>query len=68
MTQEQYYQLVKKCADINLQLLETIITLGESGYIEITDELREMLEYTLELNWQNYRLTSEKLTDNGFLL
>jgi hypothetical protein len=68
MKELQYLQLVKKCSDINLQLIETLITLGESGYIEITDELREMLEYTLELNWQNYRLTSEKLNQNGFLL
>lgn len=68
MNENQYLQLVKKCSDINLQLIETLLTLGESGYIEITAELREMLEYTLEINWQNYRLTSEKLNKNGFLL
>lgn len=68
MTNAQYLQLVRKCADINLQLIETLIQLDEASQLIISDELREMLEFSLETNWQTYRITTEKLIENGILL
>lgn len=67
ITDIQYLQSARKAADINLQLLETLIQLGEAEQINISAELLEMIEYALELNWQQYRLTTEKLKENDVL-
>ena len=67
MTDLQYLQISRKCADINLQLIETILQLENSGKGKLSDELREMLEYSLQINWQTYRLTNEKLQQHDVL-
>jgi hypothetical protein len=58
----------RKTSDINLQLIETLLQLDNQDNFIITDELREMLEYVLEQNWQQYRLTNETLQENGYVL
>ena len=58
----------QKTADVNLQLIETILELDNTVNFKISDELREMLEYILEINWQQYRLTNENLKTYGYVL
>jgi hypothetical protein len=58
----------RKVADVNLQLIETLLQLDNQDSFVITDELREMLEFVLEQNWQQYRLTNENLQENGYVL
>lgn len=68
MTNIDFLIYVRKTADLNLQLIETILQLETNETFIISDELREMLEYVLEINWQTYRLTNEKLLENGYVL
>lgn len=68
MTNIDFFIYVRKTADLNLQLIETILQLETNETFRISDELREMLEYVLEINWQTYRLTNEKLLENGYVL
>lgn len=67
ITDIQYLHSARKAIDINLHLLATIIQLGEAEQIQINDGLREMIEYALELNWQQYRLTTEKIVEYDVL-
>lgn len=61
MTQYEYLKTMRKAADVNLQLLETLLELNHDGQLTISAELSEMIEYTLEINWQQYRLITEKI-------
>jgi hypothetical protein len=63
-----YLQTTRKAADINLHLLATIVQLGHADQLKISPELCEMLEYALAINWQQYRLTTEKLNNYGNVL
>lgn len=68
MNNIDFFVSARKTADLNLQLIETILQLETNETFIISDELREMLEYVLEINWQQYRLTNEKLLENGYVL
>lgn len=68
MNNIDFFISARKTADLNLQLIETILQLETNETFIISDELREMLEYVLEINWQQYRLTNEKLLENGYVL
>lgn len=68
MNELTYLQTTRKAADINLHLLATIVQLGQADQLKITPELYEMLDYALAINWQQYRLTTEKLNDYGNVL
>ena len=68
MKQLIYPQTARKAADINLHLLATIVQLGQAEQINLSPALLEMIEYALEINWQLYRLSTEKLNDYGNVL
>lgn len=68
MNELTYLQTTRKAADINLHLLATIVQLGQADQLKISPELYEMLEYALAINWQQYRLTTEKLNNYGNVL
>lgn len=63
-----YLKLNQKCADLNLNLLSTIIELEQNEQIKLTPGLIEMIECTLEYNWEQYRKTKEKLNNYGNVL
>lgn len=68
MNELNYLQTTRKAADINLHLLATIVQLGQADQLKISPELYEMLDYALAINWQQYRLTTEKLNNYGNVL
>lgn len=68
MNNIDFFISARKTAELNLQLIETILQLETNETFIISDELREMLEYVLEINWQQYRLTNEKLLEYGYVL
>lgn len=66
MTDLKLLQVARKTAEYNLDLIEVILETDINN--QISEELKEILEYSLELNYQLYRLTSEKLNEYGILL
>ena len=68
MNELNYLQTTRKAADINLHLLATIVQLGQADQLKISPELYEMLDYALAINWQQYRLITEKLNNYGNVL
>ena len=68
MNNTDFFKYARNNADINLQLIETILTLDDNTNFKLSEELIEMLECVMEKNWQMYRLTNEKLIENGILL
>lgn len=68
MTTEEILHISKRVADTNLQLIEIIADLSNSDKIHISEELAEMLNFCLDINFQLYRLTTEKLKENADIL
>ena len=68
MNNTDFFKYARNNADINLQLIETILLMDDKTNFKLSEELTEMLECVLEKNWQMYKLTNEKLIENGILL
>lgn len=68
MTNFEFAQLTKRTSDMNLQLIEIMAELANDGKIEIGEELAEMLNFCLDLNFQLYRLSNEKIKENANVL
>jgi len=74
MNNREYLINTLKIADTNLQFFETLYDLtGVTNKdlkisLEITPELINMLNFVMEINLQQFRLTNQKLLENGNVL
>jgi hypothetical protein len=64
MTNQEFIKTAKRTADLNLQLIETIADLANDNRITISEELAEMLNFCLDINFQLFRLSNEKIIEN----
>ena len=68
MTNQEFTKTAKRTADLNLQLIETIADLVNEGRLDISEELAEMLNFCLDINFQLFRLSNEKMKENADIL
>lgn len=66
MTNKEFEIRTLKTCDINLQFLETLADMQDD--LNFSNELNEMLDFIIELNLQQFRLTNEKLANYGDVL
>lgn len=63
-----FVDITRRTADLNIQLIEIIGELTNNGRLEISEELAEMLNFCLDLNFNLYALSNEKITENADIL
>jgi hypothetical protein len=68
MNYQEFTIAAKRTADLNLQLIEILADMSNDGKIIISEELAEMLNFCLDVNFQLFRLSNEKILENAYLL
>lgn len=61
MTNKEFEIRTLKTCDMNLQFFETLADMQND--LNFSDELNEMLDFIIELNLQQFRITNEKLAN-----
>jgi hypothetical protein len=68
MNYQEFTLAAKRTADLNLQLIEILADMSNDGKIIISEELAEMINFCLDVNFQLFRLSNEKILENAYLL